>query len=422
MRICGLITEYNPFHNGHLHHLEAAKALTGADAVVAVMSGHFLQRGEPAIMDKWTRAKQAVQAGVNLVIELPVYFSTASAEGFAVGAVALLEQLGVTDLVFGSESGDIEEIKAYAHAIDNPSEAYSVALNESLDQGEGYHVAREKAVATMLSETMAIRANTKGDEDAKDGRGAQNLQLKANNILGIEYVRAINRLGAKITPHTIKRIGNDYNDPLVTSSIASATAIRNLLKKRPIDWDLLRAVMPESTYQGILAYPIYTELNDFKSLFNGIALREGAKGLRRIRDMREGLENRILAELTQVGTLTDMVLDIKSKRYTFTRIQRLLIGTLLGIEAMTETESLQYLDYARVLAFDAEGAKALRSIKSDTALAIFTNVAQDLKKYRKKNPLIQLDFLATDMYAQVNYTVQMGSDYTKKPFCAYRDI
>jgi predicted nucleotidyltransferase len=397
MKLCGLITEYNPFHNGHLYHLNEARRVSGAQAVVAVMSGHFLQRGEPAVMDKWTRAKLAVDAGVDLVIELPTYFSTSSAEGFALGAVALLNRLGVESLVFGSESGDVGALNNVAKLIDSPDAVYREILQESLDEGEGYHIARSKAIEASIGHHHTV-------------------DFKSNNILGIEYLRAINHLNSSIKPLTIKRIKNEYSEKAIHSDIASATAIRELLKQRPIDWDLLKTVVPQSTYNGLLAYGHYTSFDDFMVLFNAIALREGASGLKNIRDMSEGLENKILANLTHIGSLSDMAQSIKSKRYTLTRIQRIMLSSLLNIKPIEKEEALKSSDYARILAFNERGSQAIRDIKKNSDLVVLTNLARDLKKYRKSNALIDLDLLATGLYAQVNHSITMQSDYVTKPY------
>lgn len=395
MRVLGLITEYNPFHNGHLYHLDQAKALVKPDVVVAVMSGNFLQRGEPAIMDKWTRAKTAVLAGVDLVIELPTFFATASAEGFALGSLALLTKLGVTDLVFGSEDGRIEGLKAVADLIEAPTPAYQEVLQSMLDQGVSFPVARQAAIDTVLPAQVAY---------------------KANNILGIEYLRAIKRLGSPIQPQTIKRINNDYNDEQITSSIASATAVRKQLKMRPVDWSLIKTVVPETTYKALWDSNVYTVLDDFHQMFNAILLREGPTGIRTYRDVAEGLEFRLWDEITSLGTLEDMAMAVKSKRYTLTRIQRIITNVLLGIGPMQDDLAISYLDYARLLAFTPNGGKYIRQVKKSSELAVFTNLGRDLKKYRRDNPLLALDIRATGLYAQVNHSVSVTEDYTRKPY------
>ncbi len=398
MRLLGLITEYNPFHNGHKYHLDTARASVKPDAVVAVMSGHFLQRGEPAIMDKWTRAKSAVEAGVDLVVELPTYFSTASAEGFSIGSVALLDRMGVSDVVFGSECGDVEKLSRVASLVETPSPLYQSTLARGLDSGFSYPAARQAAIEAELGSELAF---------------------KSNNILGIEYLRAIQRLNSGIKAHAILRIQNDYNNQEVTGSISSATAVRQLLKHRPINWDLVRTVVPETTYRALWNAPIYTVIDDFHHIWNSIALREGPVGLNRYRDVSEGLENKLFESLSTLGTLEDMIKAVKSKRYTLTRIQRVITAVLLGVVAMPEQEALGYLDYARVLAFNERGAQVIRQIKKREILYPITNLGRDLKKYRKINPLLELDIRATGMYAQVNHSIGVHEDFTRTPFASH---
>lgn len=395
MKICGLITEYNPFHHGHAHHLKQARALSGADAVVAVMSGHFLQRGEPALLDKWTRAKMAVLNGVDLVVELPTFYATASAEQFAYGSVALLSKMGVDTLCFGSESGDIESLKAIAKIIDQPTADYRKTLEVALADGQGYHAARAQAVVSALGETA---------------------NFSANNILGIEYLRALNQLGSAIKAHTIQRIGADYLDSAINTAVASATAIRRLFWRKPIDWQTLSQVVPSATYQTIEDAPVYTSLNDFKWLYNAAALRTGTTGLQAIRDCNEGLENRLIDHLSNVLSLDDYVAAVATKRYTKTRIQRLIINALLGIEKTLAASAVDHLDYGRILAFNEQGKQLIKHIKANCDIAMLTNLARDLKKYRKDNPLITLDIKATGIYSQVNHAVHIRSDYQMRPY------
>lgn len=393
MKICGLITEYNPFHNGHLYHLNASKATTGCDYTVAVMSGHFLQRGEPALMDKWTRAEMAVKAGVDLVVELPVYYATASAEAFAEGAIRLLGLLGVTDVVFGSESGDLEAIEVVARLIESPTPAYQTKLKEGLDQGLSFPAARQVAIEEALG---------------------QGLAFKSNNILGIAYLRAMMRQGVSFKAHTIKRIQNDYHDTQVTSEICSATAIREQLKKRPIDWETLKSVMPKSSYEALLGYPKYTSLEDFHSLMNLVMIREG-KAIKTYRGFSEGIENKFLSHMDKLGGVEHLVDQVKSKRYTRTRIQRMLIAMLMGFPEDYHHLNDDHLDYLRILAFNDKGAEIIRQVKKQGGAAIFTNLGRDLKKYRRKNPLIHWDIQASNLYALSNHAIGMQEDYMRQP-------
>ncbi len=394
MKITGLIVEYNPFHNGHYHHLTETKKMTDADCTVAVMSGHFLQRGEPSIVDKWTRAAMAVRCGVDLVIELPTYFATASAEQFAYGAVNLLAKLGVDSICFGSESGDIAQLTAVANLLAAPTADYRRQLRQFLDGGSGYHRAVEQALAAAHQVDFSF---------------------SANNILALEYLKAARQL--KIAPQmvTLKRRGNAYNDRQSGGQFASASALRALLARRNIDWQAIAQAMPEPSFKLLYDSHFYPQLNDFKALLNTVIIRAGAAQLRCIRGASEGLENRLIANLSNVISVDDLVAAVASKRYPKTRIQRLLINALLGIVELDRATLAANFDYARILAFNDTGRKALKRIKKQSDLWPFTNLGRDLKKYRRHNPLIALDIRATGIYSQVNRAVAIRDDYRRAP-------
>ncbi len=394
MKICGLIAEYNPFHNGHLYHLEMSKQQTAADYTVAVMSGHFLQRGEPALLDKWTRAAMAVRCGVDLVVELPVYYATASAQYFAEGAIALLDRMAVDAVCFGSESGDIELLQTVACALQDIDQKYGAELARALQGGTPYHAARQR----VLREQYGIA-----------------FDFSANNILAISYLRAAKKYNISANLATIKRRSADYHDTAISGDIASATAIRGQLDRRPIDWQRIAAVMPKPAFKTLYDSSHYAYLNDFKTLVNSAIIRAGRSGLEQIRGVSEGLENRLIDNISNVMSLEDLVEAVVSKRYPKTRIRRLLINILLGIERERVQTAEQHLDYARILAFNENGRKIIKHVKRNGDLTLFSNLARDLKKYRKANPLIDLDVAATGIYSQVNHAVHIRSDYAMHP-------
>ena len=204
----GIIAEYNPFHTGHAYHITQSRLLTGADCVIVIMSGNFLQRGEPAIVDKYTRAKMALCNGADLVIELPVVSSTSSAQYFAKGSIAILNALGVNHLSFGSESGDLAPMLSFVNFLNENEKLLDEKIKELTATGISYPLARNKAANAL--------ADTKQD----------NLLNKPNNILGIEYLIELQKSASSITPHTIKRLGNDYNDSTLSDSFCSASSIR----------------------------------------------------------------------------------------------------------------------------------------------------------------------------------------------------
>ncbi len=211
MKVAGLIVEYNPFHNGHLYHLEQSKKLTGADCIVCIMSGNFIQRGEPALVNKWARAKMALLSGADLVIELPLVYAMSSAEFFAYGAVSILNSLNIVDyLCFGSESGSIDELDNIADILVWEPQAYKELLKNHINKGISFPSARQKALADYLN----------------IGSASLNILSESNNILAVEYLKALKRTESQITPVTIKRINNTYNTCDLTGNISSATAIR----------------------------------------------------------------------------------------------------------------------------------------------------------------------------------------------------
>lgn len=236
MKVVGLITEYNPFHNGHKYHLEASKEKASATHSIAVMSGNFLQRGEPALLDKWTRAKMAVDSGVDLVLELPTVFATQSAEYFAHGALSVLEDTNVVDsLCFGSELGDTELLKDIADVlVDEPLEFKNI-LKKHLNLGLSFPKARSLALKAFFEHAKYSHFEK-----------IEKIVESPNNILGIEYMKSLIKLKSKITPLTIKRVYSNYHDKDINSSIASATSIReHYFKNKNIKE--LSSVVPPST-------------------------------------------------------------------------------------------------------------------------------------------------------------------------------
>ncbi len=394
MKICGLITEYNPFHNGHLYHLQAAKRLSGADYTVALMSGHFLQRGEPALLDKWTRAAMAVRCGVDLVLELPVYYATASAQYFAEGAVSLLDRMAVDAICFGSESGDMQLLESAAAGLADIDARRASDLQQAMKGGLPYHAARQ----------AVLRAHYGIDFD-----------FSANNILAISYIKAAKKRRCSAALSTVKRRAASYHDASIAGDIASATAIRQQLARRTIDWQRVAEAMPEAAFKVLYEQFFYTRLDDFKALVNGAIIRAGKTGLSQIRGVSEGLENRIVDSISNAMSLEDVVAAVASKRYPKTRIRRILVSALLGIDRSYVALADENLDYARILAFNENGRKIIKHVKRNGDLTLFSNLGRDLKKYRKDNPLIDLDVRATGIYSQVNHAVHIRSDYAMRP-------
>jgi predicted nucleotidyltransferase len=392
MRAVGLITEYNPFHNGHLHHLRASREASGAEVAVAVMSGHFLQRGEPALLDKWRRTEIALRCGVDLVLELPFVFACASAPDFARGAVACLDALGVEALCFGNEGGDLEGLARCAALLDERAadiEAGSAAL---LRQGLSFPAARARVVAQLAN-------------GAVDGK----LLATPNNILGIAYLRALRSLGSAITPLTIPRLGAGYHDLTVgAGNIASATGIRRRLADGEAVTGLLPAAAEESVRQTLAAglSPDYDLLHRLLLA----RLFQGRDALRSLHQVEHGLEGRLFKAAMASRSWEDLVQGVKSRQFTRTRIQRLLIYLLNAVPA-DEAERLlaDGPRYLHLLGCSERGRRYLATVRRRARLPLLANLsrarAQLLRHYggeteafRQARSMLDLDVRATCNY------------------------
>lgn len=405
MKILGLITEYNPFHNGHKYHIEKSKELTGATHTIAVMSGNFVQRGEPAIIDKWTRAEFALSSGIDLVIELPTVFALASAEYFAYGACSILNDTNiVNDLVFGSESGDVNSILKISDLLINSKDEINMSISTFLDDGVSYPKARELALNKYITHNADVESN-------------KNLKLNMpNNILGIEYAKALMTLKSNINIETIKRISSDYNDTKLSSSISSATAIRIALKANSDIAEISDSV-PRDVFETFsdLSQSQLMDSNDFSHAILPIIRRMDADELKLIHDVSEGLENKILYEANTKDNLIDLIESLKSKRYTRTRIQRILFKILLNIKSQYMGSSYELKPtYIRVLAFNDRGREILRELKKSTELPVITNLDR-LDKYDEQiSSMLKYDVRATNLYSTFS-GIELNSDFKKKP-------
>ncbi|NHN28425.1 nucleotidyltransferase [Paenibacillus agricola] len=394
MKTVGLIVEYNPLHNGHAFHYQESKKSSGADYTIAVMSGQFLQRGEPAMADKWARAEMALRMGVDLVIELPVAFSTQPAEWFAYGAVSALEATGVVDsLCFGSESGDIGWLQDIAAVMHDEPAAFHALLQEELKLGLPYPAAYGRAIARQMP----------GIDPAE--------LAKPNNTLGLHYLIALKRLGSRIEPLTVTRQKSDYNQIAITDqAIASATALRHILFERGSLGELAPYV-PEGTMQVLKREtaagraPIQWECYAKPLLLQ--LLHHSAAQLAELHEVTEGLEHRIkrvLPSLSQgsagadaVPIVQQLISLLKTKRYTRTKLQRMLLRILLNQskEQLSPAVLAQGVPYLRVLGFSSAGRTLLKRMKQTAKVPILTNVNAGLEP----SPLLLMDIQATSVYA-----------------------
>ncbi|WP_424765826.1 nucleotidyltransferase [Paenibacillus sp. sgz302251] len=407
MRTVGLIVEYNPFHNGHLYHLQQSRKITQSDAVVAVMSGHFLQRGEPALLDKWIRTRTALDGGCDLVIELPVAYATQAAEWFAYGAVSLLEATGVVDsFCFGTESGELAPLLQAAEVVAHEPPDFKRCLKEKLQTGISYPNAYSSAVSEYLAE--------------HGHASAANFPFALpNHTLALHYLLALKRINGKMEPFTIAREKSQYNQETVTDTqIASATAIRKLLLEQR-SLDAARSYMPPSTFQALEQAwldghcPISWEL--FTSqLFHAIVTRSAAE-LASMHEISEGLEHRIRSTLPKLATrqFEELLAALKTKRYTRTKLQRALLSVLLGHTKadFTADKLASGIEYIRVLGFTEKGKQLLKRMRTTAALPVLLSAARAPQPYR----YLEVDVQASSVY-------MLGMPNTASPQSLFRDF
>jgi predicted nucleotidyltransferase len=363
------------------------------------MSGNFVQRGEPALINKWERAKVAVENGIDLVIELPVAYACNNSEIFAKGAVDILNGLGcVTHISFGSEDGSIEKLDIIANALVQENEAFKKTLKINLDEGCSFAKARERAINFATGENFS-----------KTIKGS-------NNILAIEYLKQLKLTESKIEPFTIKRNGPDYNEKNVQGGFASATHIRDALsKKGDIDQYVPKITLDSINKQDTMIY-----LDDFYQMIFSKLFQFSINDLKEIYSISEGLENRIKKQIRKSNDVESLIGKVISKRYTETRLKRVLINSLLGFDKYKINSIINNkINYCRVLGFNSDGSKLLRIIKNEelNLLPVITNINKEIDKFDKVWELTNFDILASDLYNLVSKTnIYENSDYVMNPF------
>ena len=405
--VLGIIAEYNPFHNGHLYQLNSSKSITNSDYSIAVISGNFTQRGDVAIVDKWTRAQMAIENGIDLVIELPTVYAISSAENFASGAVKILDSLGIVNfLSFGSECNDISILSQITDVlVDEPPE-YKTLLSHELDKGVSFPKARERAVMMYLN----------------DVRRFASVLSSPNNILGIEYLKALKRQKSLMQPVTIQRKDSKYNDDTIPtdSQFASATALRKLCATHHSD--ILQRFMPEASYKilndAMENGNIVKNISDFDKLIIYTLRRMSTDEIANLPDVSEGLEFAIKSAVNQCNTVSELLSIINTKRYTQTRLQRIFLYAILGITKKDMQLSKTTKPYIRVLGFNDKGRELISEIsKRNKKLTMISSV----KKFMDSNPnknmkqLLEKDIWATNVYTLGYEYDSIGNlDYTHK--------
>ncbi len=367
MKICAIICEYNPFHNGHLWHIEQARALSRADAVLCVMSGNFVQRGESAVMDKYTRAKHAVLAGADVVIELPTVFATANAELFAKGAVKLLSSIPAVDtLCFGAENADKLSFVSAARYLNDEPKSISDKIKELTATGISYAKARAQAWAGFIP---------------------FDILSSPNNILGLEYAKALLALKSGISILPVQRQGAGYSDSLLQENFSSATAIRQAIKNgKRVDGNLPNFVvryLPEHVESSLEALEKYALLS------------RTTEEIASVCDCTEGLEN---ALKRVAGTGEPLVEALTSARYTSSRIRRIALQNLLQIDENLIRNSLESPLYLRVLAINKEKSEVLSAI-SESEYPLLARVHDEKKLSGVSLACYEKDIFAEKIYA-----------------------
>ena len=413
MKAVGLVTEYNPFHNGHLYHLNKAMELTGADISVAVMSGDFVQRGEPAVLDKYTRTSMALNSGVNLVVELPVNYAVSSAESFAVGALKVLDYIKADSIAFGSESGNIERLSKLAHILCDNEDTLYKEISKYTANGISYAAARQKTVEKLTDKDTAA------------------ILTSSNNILAVEYLKAIIKNNYAIKPYTVQRQGDAYNDTDIRSDYASATALRgnlkadNISKYIPVKAGLILSSNTNYIYPDDITEALFTRLLDilFASSYDKNVFIENVM---QYPDVNKEIAGRLYKSAMDMITRTvphgagskdneafsfgSLCEHIKTKEVPLSRIKRALVRITLGLDKK-HMEKYANEPYIRVLGFDKKGQEYLSYIRKTVEVPLITKTA-DYKE------MLLDDIHAANIYNMIvagKYGVKELGDFVRGP-------
>lgn len=375
MKVSGIICEYNPFHNGHLYHIEQTRK-NGATHIVCVMSGNFVQRGDTAIMDKLERARLAVKCGADLVVELPVAFSLAPAESFATGAVWLLKSLGVVDeLSFGSETGDVLALQKALSATEEASKYMVDEIVSIMDRGYTY----PRALASVVDSI---------DENA--GK----ILASPNNLLAVEYLKALKKFGSPMTPFTIKRSGADHDSPEASGGFMSASSVRERILEGKGGYG---AYVPDVWAQSLREAANSGRIGDLRRLERVILYKVRTASMdeiSQVSDMASGLDSRIYSA-RMAGSLEELLFTIKTKRFTMARIRRIILSLLIGI---TREDMAGFPPYGRILALNERGREVLAYAKGKATIPFGTSLAKLAEKNKKAGRYAFLEGRASDIY------------------------
>lgn len=384
-KIAAVICEYNPFHSGHAYHLAQTRAL-GATHIVAIMSGNFVQRGEPAMFSKWVRARCALAGGADLVLELPLPWCMSSAESFAKGGVALAQGLGCVDfLSFGSELGEVQPLCNAAEAAVSPLIQKSVKV--LLAKGLSYPAAREQAV------------------EAHFGSSVSRLLKAPNNILAVEYCKALKQLSSPILPVTIPRAGACHDAAGTTETFASASYLRASILSE--NYDTVKKFFPDEVFSLLLeeiqAKRAPCSLSALERPIFSVLRKMSAEDFAKLPDVSEGLEHRIVSAVKEATSLDQLFTKIKTKRYTHARIRRIIVWAFLGITRDWLSCSPPYL---RVLGFNQKGTEILKTARQTALLPIIMRGGDFKKEISQSCAITQLGKQADDLFALASPEIQ----------------
>lgn len=402
-KILAIVSEYNPFHNGHLYHLQKSKKELDPDYSICIMSGNFCERGDTSIIDKWSKAEAALKCGFDLVIELPVLYSISSAENFAEGALKILDAFGSNvTLSFGSECGDLDTLNNIANVLYDEPKEFTTILTHELAKGLSYPKARENALLIYLNNV----------------RKYSNVLSNPNNILGIEYLKAIKKLKSNVIPFTIKRIDAGYNSLKIKDRLASATAIRNLIKNN----EDVKKLMPTPSFnilsENIKHGKIINNISSFEKEIIYTLRKMSIQEIANLQDVSEGLENSIKQAANSCNNLEDLIDSIKSKRYTRSRIQRILLYSILNITKKDIQNSYRVKPYIRILGVSQKGKILLSQISNPKSKQpVITSVKKFMDNNNNKilKNMMEKDILASNIYTLgYEYDSKANLDYTKK--------
>lgn len=403
-RVVGIVAEYNPFHNGHMYHLEKAKEQSGAEYSICVMSGNFAQRGTSSIVNKWKKAEMAILSGIDLVIELPTIYSVASAEGFSLGAIKLLESLKIVDAIsFGTETDDYAALNNISSVVCEEPKKYKDLLNGQLKKGLSFPKSRENALMLYFD----------------NNKRYANILNSPNNILAIEYLKSLKKIKSVIQPIPVKREKVYYNDNTIVDEFASATAIRELLKTK--QFSEIRKVVPKTTYEILTKETelgnVVLDLSNYEKEIIYNLRKMTVEEIAELPDVNEGLEHSLKNAANFSNDINNLINIVKTKRYTQTRIQRILICALLGITKKDVMMARKSIPYIRVLGFNEKGKELISRIKkANPKLPVITSVKKfkDTNTNKNYKRLLDIDIFSTDVYTLACENDSIANlDYTK---------